>query len=184
MRKSDPWYVHAALYFIIIVLTLVLVKVAIIDPKEVIEKEKYYRKESRLRMDNLKEAQILYEKKYNHFAGDLDSLINFIKNDPFVDSIMTAFDSLTRRPANPFTALSHGEFTPESLYYSPKTHQRYILQVDTSLSVDTVVNQRGRVLRIDSTVVIGSLYYIEDPDGYGTIGSITDQALKNTASWE
>jgi hypothetical protein len=52
------------------------------------------------------------------------------------------------------------------------------------MEIDTVVNQRGRILRVDSTVTIGNLYYIEDPDGYGTIGSIDNDALKNTASWE
>jgi hypothetical protein len=32
--------------------------------------------------------------------------------------------------------------------------------------------------------LIGTKYYIEDPDGYGSVGSLSNDALKNTASWE
>lgn len=184
MTKSDPWYVHAILYLIIVILIALLVKVAIIDPKEAVATEKYNRTESRLRMKNLKEAQILWEKKYGRFTASLDSLINFIKNDSFVQKVRTGFDSLTRRPTDPFVKLSHGEFTPDSLFRTPKSWHFYIMQVDTSEQVDTVVNRQGKVLRVDKYTLIGKRYYIEDPDGYGTVGSLNDDALKNTSSWE
>lgn len=184
MTKTEPWYIHAALYFVIAVLTFILIKVAIIDPKATVKAEKYNRTESRLRMENLKEAQILYHQQHGHFAGSLDTLVDFVKTSTFVDSIRNAFDSLSRRPADPFLKLTHGEFTPESLIYSPKTHQRYVLQIDTNEVVDSVVNARGRLLRVDTTIEIGTNYYIEDPDGYGTVGSVTDEALRNTVSWE
>jgi hypothetical protein len=184
MTKPEPWYIHAILYFIIVILVVVLVKVAIIDPKDIVEKEKYYKQESHLRMKNIKQAEILWNKKYGHFTGNLDSLINFIKTDPMVDSVMNAFDSLSRRPANPFVALTSGKFTPDSLYRTPKTHSPYILQVDTSISADTVIGRRNKIIRVDSTVVIGNRYYLEDPDGYGSVGSLESDALKNTASWE
>lgn len=184
MTKPEPWYIHAGLYAVIVILAIILVKVAIIDPKEIVAEEKFNRKESRLRMSNLKEAEILYEKKHGKFTSNLDSLIYFVKNDPMIDSLMTAIDSMTMRPANPFKPLSHGEFTPDSLYRTPKSYSKYIVQIDTTLEVDTVVNQRGKILRVDSTVAIGTLYYIEDPDGYGSIGSVDNEALKNTASWE
>ena len=184
MNKPEPWYIHAGLYAIIVILVIVLIKVAIIDPKEIVEQEKYNKKESRLRMTNLKEAEILYEMKYGRYTANLDSLINFVKSDPMVDSIMTAIDTLTKRSANPFVELSNGEFTPDSLYKTPKSNQNYFINIDTSLQVDTVINQRGRILRVDSIMAIGTKYYIEDPDGYGTVGSLEDEALKNTASWE
>ena len=60
----------------------------------------------------------------------------------------------------------------------------YILQIDTSIVIDTVVNRRGKITRVDTTISLGSRYYVEDPDGYGTIGSLDNDALKNTASWE
>jgi hypothetical protein len=101
-----------------------------------------------------------------------------------VDSIKNAVDSLTRRPANPFVPLSHGEFNPDSLFKTPKSQQRYLVQIDSSVQVDTVINPRGRVIRVDTTLAIGARYYIEDPDGYGKIGSLESDALKNSPSWE
>jgi hypothetical protein len=181
--NQDPWYLHAGLYAVVVVLVLILIKVAIIDPREIVETERYNKTETRLRMTNLKEAQILWEKKHGQFTDNLDKLVEFI-NSTYVDSIRNAFDSLTMRMADPFKNLSHGEFTPESLVVTPKSRERFILAIDTSLSVDSVFTTRGRFLRVDSTTKIGTRYLIQDPDGYGTIGSIESDALKNTASWE
>lgn len=181
--NQDPWYIHAGLYAIIVILVLILIKVAIIDPRNIVEQERYNRTETRLRMTNLKEAQILWEKKHGQFTDNLDELIKFI-NSPFVDSVRNSFDSLTMRTADPFVKLSHGEFTPESLYLTTKSRQRFILAIDTTISIDTVITTRGRFVRVDTTKKIGTKYLIEDPDGYGTIGSIESDALKNTASWE
>ena len=182
--QSDPWYLHAALYLVIAILTIILIKIAIIDPHEYVKAEKYNRTESRLRMDNIKEAQILWEKKNGNYSGNLDELISFIKFDPYVDSTINTFDSLMMKIANPFNPLSSGEFTPDSLMFTPKTHTPYILQIDTSVVIDTVINRRGKITRVDTTINFGTRYYLEDPDGYGTIGSLETDALKNTASWE
>ena len=184
MAKSEPWYLHAGLYTLIVILIIILVKVAIIDPKEVLNEEKFNKQESRLRMHNLKEAEILYQKKFGRFTASLDSLVNFVKTDKMVDSIMMAVDTVTKRSSNPFEKLSSGEFTADSLYRTPGSQQQYIVKIDTSITADTVINRSGKIIRIDSTKVIGSRYYIEDPDGYGTIGSLDNDALKNTASWE
>jgi len=182
--NEDPWYVHVALYTVIAILTVILIKVAIIDPKEIMEKEAYYKKEARLRMTNLKQAEILWQKKHGTFTDNLDKLIDFVKNDRFVDSIVNSIDPMTNRSSNPFVKLSHGEFTPESLYNTPKSQQRFIVKVDTSESIDSVVTPSGKLLRVEKKTIIGSRYYIEDPDGYGTVGSLDNDALKNTASWE
>lgn len=183
-KNEDPWYLHAGLYVVIAILTVLLIKVAIIDPKAEVDAERYFKKETRLRMSNLKEAEILYQRKFGRFTNDVDKLVNFIKTDKFVDSVINAFDSLTMKPANPFIKLSNGEFTPDSLFRTPKSQRPFIVQIDTSVVSDTVVNPRGKVLRVDTKTVIGSRYYIEDPDGYGTVGSLDNDALKNTASWE
>ena len=183
-KKSDPWYIHAGLYLVIAILTVLLVKVAIIDPHEYVESEKYYKTESRLRMTNLKEAQMLWEKKYSNYSGNIDTLIEFIKLDPFVDSVVNAFDSLVMKPANPFKPLISGEFVPDSLKWTPKSHSVYVLQIDTATVIDTVINRRGKITRIDSSITFGTRYYLEDLDGYGTVGSLETDALKNTASWE
>jgi len=182
--NEDPWYVHVALYTVIVILVVVLIKVAIIDPQEIIEREKYIKKEARLRMTNLKFAQILYDKKYGKFTDNLDTLINFIKTDPFVDSVIKGTDTVTKKSSNPFIPLSDGNFTPESLYFTPRTQERFIVRIDTQITRDTVVTPRGKVLRVDEKIKIGTRYLIEDPDGNGTIGSLDNDALKNTASWE
>lgn len=182
--KTDPWYVHAGLYFVIAILTVLLVKIAIIDPHDYVESEKYYKTESRLRMTNLKEAQILWERKNGNYSGNLDALIEFIISDPYVDSVVNAFDSLIMKIANPFKPLSNGKFVPDSLKWSPKSHSVYVLQIDTAVVIDTVINRRGKITRVDTTITFGTRYYLEDLDGYGTIGSLDTDALKNTASWE
>ena len=183
-KRNEPWYVHAALIAVILVLTYLLIQVAIIEPTRVVKAEKYFTKESRLRMDNLRQAEILWEDRFNKYTDNLDSLIWFISNDSLVQRLKTEVDSLTGRSKNPFKPLSTGEFIPDSLYTAPKSHQPYIVKVDTSVSVDTVINRRGRIVSIDTTIVIGTRYVIKDPDGYGKIGDLYSDALKNTASWE
>lgn len=183
-QVGDPWYIHAALYLVIAILTIILIKVAIIDPKNAVEQEKFWKTESRLRMNNLKAAEILYQKKFGNFTDDVDKLITFVKEDKFVDSVVNSFDSLTMKPANPFKPLSHGEFSPESLKFSPKSFQFYVLQIDTSISVDTTINRRGDVVKVDTVRTLGTKYFLEDPDGYGTVGDLFNDALKNTSSWE
>jgi hypothetical protein len=184
-KNEDPWYLHTGLYVVVAILAFILIKVAIIDPQDFVEKEKYFKTETRLRMSNLREAEILWQRKTGSFTNNLDKLINFIKTDKFVDSVVNAFDSLTMKPANPFETLLHGEFSPDSLFRTPKSHQQFIVQIDTSVQSDTVVAARtGKVLRVETKTVIGKRYLIEDPDGYGTVGSLDNDALKNAASWE
>ncbi|BDQ01483.1 hypothetical protein [Ignavibacterium sp.] len=182
--NEDPWYVHVALYTVIAILTVILIKVAIIDPKEIMEREAYYKKEARLRMTNLKQAEILWQKKNGSFTDNLDALINFVKTDKFVDSIVNSIDPVTNKSSNPFVKLSHGEFTPDSLFKTPKSQQRFIVRIDSSEAVDSVVTPAGKLLRVEKKIVKGTRYLIEDPDGYGTVGSLDNDALKNTASWE
>jgi hypothetical protein len=183
-QAGDPWYIHAALYLVIAILSVILIKVAIIDPNNAVEQDKFWRTESRLRMNNIKAAEILYQKKFGNYTDNLAKLISFVNEDKFVDSVVNAFDSLTMKPANPFKSLSHGEFTPESLKLSPKSFQSYVLQIDTSISIDTTINRRREVVKIDTVRVLGTKYFLEDPDGYGTVGDLFNDALKNTSSWE
>jgi hypothetical protein len=46
---------------------------------------------------------------------------------------INGFDTLRQRATNPFKPLSHGEFSPESLYYYPGNGIRYLMAVDTTL---------------------------------------------------
>ena len=184
MTKKDPWYYHGILYAIIVILIFVLIKVAIIDPTKIVETEKYFKDEARLRMKDLREAEILWEKKHGSFSGNLDSLITFVKYSPFVDSVRNVMDSLNNRSLDPFYKLSDGQFTPDSLYTTPKSGKRFELSVDTTRSIDTIYTPSGRIKRIENNVQVGTLYLLNDPDGYGSIGGLDNVAKKNAASWE
>lgn len=184
MNKTDPWYIHVALYLVVAILTYFLIQLAIIQPNKVVTAERFFKKESRLRMNDIRQAEILWQVQHNRFTDNLDSLVHFIKTDSMVHKIMTSIDTLTKKPSNPFVKLSNGKFTPDSLFRTPKSHRFYILKVDTSRSIDTTINRRGKIIKIDTSYIIGTRYLLKDPDGYGKIGSLTSDALKNTASWE
>jgi len=183
-KKSEPWYIHAILYVIIAILIVVLIKVAILDPTEHIKKEEYFRTESRLRMDNIRQAQILWQKENDQYSDNLEQLTTYVKTDSNVKSLIEGIDTLTKRSTNPFKNLTSGVFEPDSLLFSPKSHSSYVLQIDTTTTIDTVINQRGKIVRVDTNTVIGTVYYLECPDGYGTIGDLESPTLRNTASWE
>lgn len=182
--RNEPWYVHVILGVVIAILVLVLVKVAIIDPSDVLEKENYYKTESRMRMDNIRQAEILWQKKYKKYTDNLDSLINFVKSDESVAAVVAGIDTITHKSTNPFNNLTTGIFSADSLFTSPKTSSRYILQVDTTVQPDSIINARGKLIKVDTLITIGTRYYIEGPDGYGSIGDVNSDAKKNTASWE
>ncbi len=184
MRKSEPWYIHTVLYVIIVVLVYLLIRVAIIDPTETLEQEKSYKNESRLRMSNLREAEILWEKKHGNYTDNLDSLIHFIKTDSSVLLAINGIDTVTGKSTNPFIELSNGGFSADSLYKTPKSQKPYILKYDESTEIDTVIDVRGRLVKIDTISIIGTRYLLECPDGYGKIGDEFSDALRNTASWE
>lgn len=185
--KNEPWYIHAVLYVVILVLVFILVQVAIIQPEEVVAREKYFKYESRARMSNLREAEILFQKKKGYYTDNLDSLITFLKTEQVVIDLMTKPDSITKKIKNPFKELTSAVFSPkvaDSLRRSPKSYQLFKIAVDTSEVADTVIDRSGKVVRINKHQTRGTRYVIECPDGYGKIGDLFSDALKNTASWE
>jgi hypothetical protein len=193
-KKIEPWYLHAGLWAIIVVLTVVLIQVSITEPTKIIRTKNYNKMESRLRMTNLKHAEILYEQKYDKFCDNLDTLINFIRTDSTVLVFMAAFDtvniysakgdSILLKSKNPFSDLVSGPFSYDSLYISPRSGQRFIVQIDTLLEVDTVINRRGKIVKVDSITTIGKRYLIQSPDSDDKIGDVNSDALLNTESWE
>jgi len=185
--KTEPWYVHAALYVVIFILTVILIQVAIIEPQEVTARENFYKKESRIRMSNLREAEILYQKKHGTFTDNIDSLITFLKTEQIVIDLMTKIDTITKKVKNPFKDLSKFKFEPniaDSLRFSPKSWKQFKIAVDTSEVADTVIDRTGRVVKVNTHKTKGQRYLIECPDNYGKIGDLFSDALKNTASWE
>lgn len=193
-KAAEPWYLHAGLWAIIVVLVVILIQVSIIGPNEIVRTREYNKNESRLRMKNLKQAQILYEQKYDKFTDNLDTLINFIKNDAGVHKLMSEFDtvkvysakgdSTILKSRNPFVDLISGPLDFDSLYFSPKSGRPFIVKVDTLLEVDTVINRRGTIVKIDSITTIGKRYFIKNPDSDDKIGDVGSDALLNTESWD
>lgn len=183
-KKGEPWYIHGALYVIIAILIYILIRVAIIDPTDHIQSENYFRSESQLRMDNIRQAQIQWEKKNKSYTDNLQELVSFVKSDSAVNALIVGVDSLTNRSTNPFKNLTVGSFVPDSLLLAPKSQSQFLIQIDTTTTIDTIINKYGKMTKIDTTTVIGSIYYVECPDGYGTIGDLESPSLKNTASWE
>ncbi|MBE2280925.1 MAG: hypothetical protein IAE91_11080 [Ignavibacteriaceae bacterium] len=183
-KKYDPWYIHAGLYVVIAGLVAILIKVAVIDPQAIVAQENYWKNESRLRMLNLREAMNLYSQTNGKYTNNMDSLITFLKTSKLVDSLLTKNNPVTGKPYSIFKKLSTGEVNFDSIRFSTKVHQLYMLSIDTTHTADTTINQFGKVVKIDSTKLIGTKYLIEDPSGYGSVGDLKNDALKNTASWE
>lgn len=185
-KKNESWYIHGALYVVIAILIYILVRVAIIDPTEHIAKENYFRSESQSRMNNIRQAQILWEREHEQYSDDLAQLVEYIKSDSTVNALMVGIDTLTNRSTNPFKNLTNGVFDADSLIFSPKSQNHYLMEIDTTTTIDTVINQRGKFIRVDTTTVIGSFYFLRCPDGYGVIGDtlLESKSLTNTATWE
>ncbi|MFH0736348.1 MAG: hypothetical protein V1773_17520 [bacterium] len=172
-KTSEQWYIHVVLYTIIIILSYILINVAFIQPNKIVLREKYYKKESRLRMLNLREAEILFKEKYGSFTDNIDSLIGFLKYDKLVTASISKIDPVTKKSLSPFKNLTKFVFAPQiydSLRHAPKSLRPYKITIDT--------------LSTGSTTVKGTNYLIECPDGYGKIGDLFNETLKNTASWE
>jgi len=193
-KKAEPWYLHAGLWAVIVVLIVILIQVSITGPTEVIRTKEYNKTESRLRMTNLKHAQILYEQKYDKFSDNLDTLISFIRSDSSVLELMAAFDTVKiykmdgdttiLKSKNPFRDFVSGPFDYDSLYISPRSGKMFIVKIDTLLEIDTVINRRGRIVKIDSITTLGKRYLIQSPDSDDKIGDVNSDALLNTESWE
>ncbi len=193
-KKAEPWYLHAGLWAIIVVLVVILIQVSITEPTEILRTKEYNKTESRLRMTNLKHAQILYEQKHDKFSDNLDTIINFIRSDTSVLDLMAAFDTVKiyrmdgdttiLKSKNPFSDLVSGPFSYDSLYISPRSGKMFIVKVDTLLEIDTIINRRGRIVKIDSITTIGERYLIQSPDSDDKIGDVDSDALLNTENWD
>ncbi len=192
-KKTEPWYVHVGLWAVIVVLVVILIQVTITEPTKILRIQKYNKEESRLRMFNLKQAQIIYENNHDVFTDNLDTLISFVRNDSSTIELMNSFDTVNvysadgdstiLRSKNPFRDLVSGPFCFDSLFISPRSGKMFVVNVDTLLEIDTVINRRGRILRVDSITTIGTRYVIQSPDSDDKIGDVNSDALLNTESW-
>ncbi|HAL56037.1 MAG TPA: hypothetical protein DCP63_06085 [Bacteroidetes bacterium] len=139
---------------IIVLLVGVLIWV-LYEPYQVREREEYCKKESRIRLQNIRTAQLRYIENHGRYADSIATLVDFIKQSLASDTTWSA---------SMFKPLLSGAFVPESLLNSPKSWKPYAIT-----AVDTTAIKK---------------YLVEDPDGYGSIGSLTDDSKINKASWE
>jgi len=142
---------------LIIVLLIGVLIYVLYEPYVIFEQEIYYKAESRLRMENIRVAQLKFisdPKGVGKYNNSLDSLILYIK---------AGLESGTLKKEE-FKPLTSGTFVPESLARTPKSWVPYMLA-----TVDTAVIKK---------------YVLECPDGYGTIGSLTEEEKLNKADWE
>ncbi|MBM4168884.1 MAG: hypothetical protein FJ215_06975 [Ignavibacteria bacterium] len=142
------------LHKIIIVALIGVLIYVLYEPFEIREREDALRRESRARMTNIRAGQLQFINKFGKYAPSVDSLIAFIKEEVAAGTVTT----------ETFKPLALGPFVPESLAHSPKSFRPYVMT-----SVDTTIIKK---------------YILECPDGYGSIGSLTDDSRINKASWE
>lgn len=124
------------------------------EPYQIREQEERNKKESRARLVNIRAAQLMYITEHGKYAPSIDSLVIYVKSKIAAGTI----------PPDTFRPLTFSAFDPDSLLRTPGSQRPYYLT-----SVDTTVIKK---------------YVVEDPDGYGAIGSLTDDSRVNKASWE
>lgn len=110
--------IQAVLAILIVVLAFFLYD-SIVSPYEEIERQKEITELTRDRMDDVRQAMIVYQRNNGRFVSTLDSLVMWLKTD----SVMSAtVDSV-------FGA----GFQADSLPFSPRTGNRFTLAInDTS----------------------------------------------------
>ena len=124
------------------------------EPYQVREQVEINRRESRARLMNIRAAQLMYITDFAKYAPSIDSLVAYVKGKMAAGTV----------PMDTFKPLAMSAFDPDSLLRTPGSQRSYIMT-----SVDTTVIKK---------------YVVEDPDGHGTIGSLTDDSRVNKASWE
>ncbi|MEX2089742.1 MAG: hypothetical protein WEB62_08210 [Bacteroidota bacterium] len=124
------------------------------EPYQIREQEDHFRRESRVRMQNIRSAQLKHIELRGTYSRSISELLEFVKAGLASDTLNAAI----------FKPLTSGTFVPESLLYSPKTWKLWELSV------------------MDTTTI--KKWYVEDPNGYGSIGTLSDDSKVNKASWE
>jgi hypothetical protein len=128
---------------------------SITAPYEVIERQREMTQLTRERMTQIRTAMVHHNEVRDGYPHSLDSLVEFVKTDSL---LVNARDSV-------FGISEGSEFNPDSLPYSPRTGNRFVLEVNDTLETPT--------------------YVLRDPDSGDSIGTVTPDITElNAASWE
>lgn len=143
--------IEVVLGIVIIVLAYFLYR-TIREPAERMERQEQLTEQTRERMLDIRQAMIRYEEQRGDYPDTLDSLVMFIEQD---SALQANADSIFGP-----------DFNPDSLPYSPRTGEKFILEVNDTSRVST--------------------YKLTDPDRQQDyIGTTTgDVTQANAASWE
>ncbi len=137
---------------IVIIALGIWLYVSITAPWAAVEAERAITAQTRAQMDKVRLALIRHEREVDKFPNTLDSLSIWMKTDS-----VTVAD---------WDSLFGGH--PDSLYYSPRTGNRFLY----SLATDSL----GRM----------TIYLLKDPDSEDHIGSMDPEDITslNAASWQ
>lgn len=143
--------VEIVLGIVIVVLAYFLYR-TIREPAEMMARQEQLTQQTRDRMTDIRTAMIRYEADSSRFPSTLDSLVMYVKQDSFIQ-------------ANQDSLFGEG-FNPDSLPYSPRTGNEFILETQDTADVAT--------------------YYLQDPDREADyVGTQSaDITELNAASWE
>lgn len=114
--------IQVVLALAIVVLAYILYQ-SITEPYERVERQQEMTELTRMRMDDVRAALVMYERRNDRFISSLDSLHMWVMQD----SIMTTkSDSI------------FGEiFNPDSLIYSPRTGNKFVYTLNDTSAVTT-----------------------------------------------
>lgn len=128
---------------------------SITAPYEKVERQRELTEMTRQRMKQVRTAMVRHNEARDGYPHTLDSLVEFVKTDSL---LVNARDSV-------FDLAEGAEFNPDSLPYSPRTGNKFILEVNDTLETPT--------------------YVLRDPDSRDSIGTVgADITELNAASWE
>ena len=128
---------------------------SITAPYERIERQREITEMTRKRMTQVRTAMVRHNEVKGGYPHSLDSLVAFVKTDSL---LVNARDSV-------FELTEGTDFNPDSLPYSPRTGNRFELEVNDTLETPT--------------------YVLRDPDSRDSIGTVgADITDLNAASWE
>lgn len=124
---------------------------SITEPYAQIERQQQLTEDTRNRMANIRTALIDFERDSGSFPDSLDGMSAHLRNDSI---LVNDQDSVFGGPIN-----------LDSLFYSPRTGNRFQYSVSDTGRVET--------------------YLLQDPDSDDEIGTLTgDPTQTNSASWE
>ncbi|NNF04843.1 MAG: hypothetical protein HKN17_10290 [Rhodothermales bacterium] len=114
--------IQVVLALVIVVLAYILYQ-SITEPYERVERQKEVTELTRARMDNLRAALVMYERRNDRYISTLDSLQMWVMQD----SVMTV------RADSIFGSM----FDADSLIYSPRTGKKFVYTVNDTSAVVT-----------------------------------------------